>query len=164
MFPDEVYRQTTLYIPKGTEKLYTRFDGWREFLNIEEMDETEQPDIPGADKCATPTINYDNGKLTFNCTTEGVEYKYKIEAIDAKEGYGNDIQMTKTYKVSVYALKDGMNNSEPAIANIIVTGGKVGDINGDNDVNAADVVKLVNIIMSEERIKEGVFILKGWTG
>ena len=55
--------------------------------------------------------------------------------------------MTKTYKVSVYALKDGMNNSEPAIANIIVTGGKVGDINGDNDINAADVVKLVNIIM-----------------
>ncbi len=57
--------------------------------------------------------------------------------------------MTKTYKVSVYALKDGMNNSEPAIANIIVKGGKFGDINGDNDVNAADVVKLVNIIMSE---------------
>lgn len=40
-FPEEVYRNATLYIPKGTEKLYSRFDGWREFLKIVEMEEGE---------------------------------------------------------------------------------------------------------------------------
>lgn len=36
VFSTETYRKGTLYIPAGTEKLYTRFDGWREFLKIEE--------------------------------------------------------------------------------------------------------------------------------
>jgi hypothetical protein len=39
VFDENVYRQATLYIPKGTEKLYSRFDGWREFLNIVEMED-----------------------------------------------------------------------------------------------------------------------------
>ena len=37
IFSTNTYRKGTLYIPAGTKELYTRFDGWREFLKIEEM-------------------------------------------------------------------------------------------------------------------------------
>ena len=150
-FPDIVYRQSPLYIPAGTEKLYTRFDGWKEFLKIEEMDGSEGQEIPGADKCATPTIIYENNKLSFSCQTVGVEYKYKIESDDVKEGYGNDIKMTRDYKVTVTAIKDGMNNSDPAI--III--GKKGDVNGDNKVDVADHVALSDIIMGSGAKTDG---------
>lgn len=36
-FPENTLRKGTLYIPAGTKDLYTRFDGWREFLKIEEV-------------------------------------------------------------------------------------------------------------------------------
>lgn len=36
-FSNETYRQGTLYVPEGTKDLYSRFDGWRNFLNIVEM-------------------------------------------------------------------------------------------------------------------------------
>ena len=38
VFPNNVYRDAMLYIPSNTEKLYSRYDGWREFLKIEEME------------------------------------------------------------------------------------------------------------------------------
>ena len=36
-FSENTLRKGTLYIPAGTKDLYTRFDGWREFLKIEEV-------------------------------------------------------------------------------------------------------------------------------
>ena len=36
-FSTNTLRNGTLYIPAGTKDLYTRFDGWREFLKIEEV-------------------------------------------------------------------------------------------------------------------------------
>ena len=42
VFNENTCRNGTLYIPKGTKELYTRFDGWREFLKIVEAgDEPE---------------------------------------------------------------------------------------------------------------------------
>ena len=43
LFSEETYRQGVLYIPAGTKDYYTRFDGWREFLKIVEMDSSEEP-------------------------------------------------------------------------------------------------------------------------
>ena len=40
IFSNETYRNGTLYVPAGTKDLYIRFDGWREFLKIEEMGNT----------------------------------------------------------------------------------------------------------------------------
>ena len=36
-FSENTLREGTLYVPAGTKDLYTRFDGWREFLKIEEV-------------------------------------------------------------------------------------------------------------------------------
>ena len=35
-FPENACRNGTLYVPAGTKDLYIRFDGWRNFLHIEE--------------------------------------------------------------------------------------------------------------------------------
>ena len=118
VFPDEVYRQRPLYIPAGTENLYTRFDGWREFLKIVEMKESETPDIPGAEKCKAPTISYQNGKLVFECDTEGVTFVTDITDADIKKHYSETISLTATYKISVYATKEGYNNSDVITATL----------------------------------------------
>ena len=39
-FSKNTYNYGTLYVPKGTKDIYIRYDGWRDFYNIVEMDET----------------------------------------------------------------------------------------------------------------------------
>ena len=41
VFTENTYRQGTLYVPEGKERVYSRFDGWRNFLNIVEMSSEE---------------------------------------------------------------------------------------------------------------------------
>ena len=43
VFSQNTYRNGTLYIPQGTMSLYTRFDGWRNFLNIQEEEADGEP-------------------------------------------------------------------------------------------------------------------------
>ena len=41
VFTEDTYRVGTLYVPVGKERVYSRFDGWRNFLNIVEMTSEE---------------------------------------------------------------------------------------------------------------------------
>lgn len=55
------------------------------------------------------------------------------------------------YQVSVYATKDGYEDSDVATKEFTFgADGKIGDIDVDGNVNAADIVRLVNIIMSPQ--------------
>ena len=65
-------------------------------------------------KCAKPTIRYANGKLTYTCETEGVTFKYDIVDNDIQSGSGNEVQLSVTYFISVYATKAGYRDSEVA--------------------------------------------------
>ena len=130
-------------VPVGALEAYKTTAPWSGFKQIEAAEGNLPED---AEKCATPTIMFANGTLTFSCQTEGVEYKYKIESPDVKDGTGNDIKVSATYKVSVFAFKTGWKNSDTATLEITASG-KPGDANGDGVVNAADVVKTVNIIL-----------------
>lgn len=78
----------------------------------------EDGDTPTTQKCATPTISYTNGKLTFSCTTDGAECVTTISDADIKTHYGNEISLTATYTISVYATKTGYDNSETATATL----------------------------------------------
>ena len=95
-------------------------------------------------KCATPTISYNNGKLAFSCATDGVEFVSEITSDDIKKHYGNEISLTKTYKVSVYATKEGYENSDVATKEIKVDDG---DLNGDNILTITDVMILLDKIL-----------------
>jgi hypothetical protein len=69
-------------------------------------------------KCETPIISYNNGKLTFACSTEDATCQYSITDSDIKVGSGNEVLLSVTYNISVYATKAGYENSETATATL----------------------------------------------
>ena len=119
-FPQDVFYNTTLYVPKGTTDKYKSKDYWSKFLFIEEG-EPGSSTQPEEKKCATPTISYADKRLTFSCETEGVEYVYEIKDADIRKGYDAEVALTATYEISVYATKDGYENSDMATATLVWT-------------------------------------------
>ena len=114
---DNIFSEAKLYIPKGTTAMYKAKIPWSNFKYIiEENDITED-----AEKCQTPTISYSDKKLTFTSPTEGAKYHYTITDDDVKtEAYTEDgiINLSATYKISVYASADGYKNSNRATATL----------------------------------------------
>jgi hypothetical protein len=70
------------------------------------------------EKCEKPTISYNNGKLTYYCETEGAMCQSTITDADIKSYSSNEVQLTVTYNISVYATKAGYDNSETATATL----------------------------------------------
>ena len=112
-FNDDTYYNATLKVPDGTVDKYKAISGWSKFLFIE-----DSAGGSSTQKCATPTISYQSGKLVFNSATEGATCQYSITDTDIKAGSGNEVQLTVTYTVSVYATKIGYENSDVAEATL----------------------------------------------
>ena len=99
----------------------------------------------GSQKLGTPTISITNGVLKFDCGTDGAEYRYSITYPESKSNAtGNNIQLTQTCIISVYAIKAGYDRSDTTTKEI-----KNGDLNGDGNVDVGDHVELTNIIMAQ---------------
>ena len=103
-------------------------------------------------KCATPTIALVNNEIVFSCETTDVEFVSEVKCPDAGEYVSSSIPLTKTYIVSVYAKKEGFNDSDVAIKEINIggTGGIRGDVNEDGEVNVGDIVVISNIMSGNE--------------
>ena len=117
-FSQNTFMNATLYVPKGTIEKYKATSGWKDFLFIEEGTGPNGGETPETKTCATPIIDYQNGKLTFGCATEGATCQYTIADEDIKAGSGNEVQLAVTYTISVYATKAGYENSETATATL----------------------------------------------
>ena len=104
----------TLYVPAETYNDYRKSEPWSRFGTIMTLDGT----IPEVKKCATPTISYAGGRLTFNCETEDVKFSYSIKDDDITSGTGNEVTLTVTYNISVYATRDGYDDSDIAYATL----------------------------------------------
>ena len=104
--------ECTLNIPKGCSAAYQAAEQWKEFFFITEGEEGG-PVVPEK-VCATPTISYENGKLIFNCETEGAVCKSIITDDDIASFEANEVQLNVTYNISVYATKEGYKDSEVA--------------------------------------------------
>ena len=108
--------------------------------------------FPDVKKCATPTINFADGKLQFTCETEGVEFVSKVTLKDSDEGEyeGSSIPLATTYTVTVYATKEGYLDSGVATKdiNVVGIGGLRGDVNLDGEVGMPDVMFIVNYILN----------------
>ena len=128
----------TLYVPNGSKRAYETADYWKEFKEIIEM----------SDRCATPTISYKNGELTFDCETEGVKYVSTITAPESTGSDGKKIDLSKSFRVSVYATKEGYTDSDIATQDINIRGIK-GDVDGDGVVDVNDVQTTINIILKK---------------
>lgn len=104
----------TLHVPASSLTAYQAVAPWKNFERIVALGST----TPETYKCANPTIAYQNGKLTFNCTTEGATCQYTISDTDIKAGSGNELDLTATYNISVYATKSGYDNSDVVTATL----------------------------------------------
>ena len=112
--------ECTLNIPKGCSAAYQAAEQWKEFFFITEGEggEPVEPETPEEKVCATPTISYENGKLIFNCETEGTVCKSTITDDDIASFEANEVQLNVTYNISVYATKEGYKDSEVAKATL----------------------------------------------
>ena len=114
-FNDSYINYATLHVPSASVNAYRAADPWKNFKSVVNL---EGGDNPEPSKCATPTISYTNGTLTFNCDTEGAGCQYTISDNDIKSGVDNKVQLAVTYNISVYATKAGYENSDTATATL----------------------------------------------
>ncbi|MBO4810559.1 MAG: leucine-rich repeat domain-containing protein [Prevotella sp.] len=102
----------TLHVPAASIDLYRqKWGGFKEIMPIDESN-------LGAEKCATPTMCWQDGRLLFECDTEGAVCQSKISDDDVNTYSVNDIQLGLTYRVSVYASKEAYFNSDVATATL----------------------------------------------
>lgn len=98
---------------------YQNADQWKEFLFMEEGDESSSTPVePVVQKCAMPTISYAYGRLMFDCTTDGVTFKSEITTADIRSYDTNEVQLGVTYNISVYATKAGYEDSDVVTATL----------------------------------------------
>ncbi len=131
-----------LRVPAQSVEAYRQVKPWSDCWAIIDDD----MDI---EKCAKPTINFTNGKLSFSSATEGAVFVYDIETTgNNKVGAGEEVTLKPTCIVSVVATKPGYSNSEPATAELDLSGSGInGDLNADGNVDAVDITKLIEKIL-----------------
>lgn len=140
LFTNETYRFGTLYIPSGTKDLYIHFDGWREFLDIREIEEGATPAPNG--ECAVPTIIVMGNKFKFQCETPGAEFTSSLTT--EKNFTGDEVTMDSqetTYVLTVYATAPGYEQSKPAKYRFTMN---KSDVNQDGTVDVADIATIIN--------------------
>ena len=114
-FSKNTVNNATLYVPEGSIDKYRATSWWQIFVFIEEGTGGSNPP-PTPQKCEKPTISYMNGKLTFNCETEGAICHSTITDTDIKSYNDVEVQLSVTYNISIYATKAGYENSDVATA------------------------------------------------
>ena len=97
-------------------------------------------------KCATPTITSAEGKLKFTSATEGVTFVSTVTVGENFTSYEDEVPLTPVYRVSVYAKKEGYEDSEIATKDIDFRALR-GDVNDDGEITISDAVGIVNIIL-----------------
>ena len=103
----------TLHVPAEAINSYKTTKPWSSFGNIVTLDgEIVEPEEPEVKICATPTISYNNGKLSFECETEGAEFTTDVTCSDINKFYDSEINFSATYNISVYATAAGYENSD----------------------------------------------------
>jgi hypothetical protein len=103
------YENSVLIVPNGSKELYKQHPDWGRFRYIMEID---------GEKCATPTIIYEKGRLLFSCATEGAHFFSKITCDDCDEYTDCSINLSATYNISVYAIAKGFNDSDVLTATL----------------------------------------------
>ena len=116
-FANSYIEYATLHVPAASIELYKAKEPWSLF-GTKKATDGSTPEPPTPVICATPTISYAGGKLTFTSTTEGAECVATITDADIKTHYGNEVSLSATYVISVYATKAGCDNSEIATATL----------------------------------------------
>lgn len=107
----------TLHVPAGAIEAYQETEPWSRFRTIVALEGTTDgvPDFP---VCAMPTIDYGNGRLSFESETEGVSFVSDITSTDICKHYDAEVDLSVAYTVKVYATKEGYEDSEVVTATL----------------------------------------------
>ncbi len=94
-------------------------------------------------------MSFANGKLMFDCETEGVEFVPSVSLVDMQDN--SQLELLSVYRFSVYAKKEGYVDSDALAVNIDLN--KLnGDINHDGQYTIADAVAIVNNILNDKTV------------
>jgi hypothetical protein len=113
IFNDNSFYNATLFVPAGTTNKYKDTNGWKDFVFMEESG--EKPETP---TCEAPVISYQTGSLTFTSATEEALCVCTVKTPDVGTFISNSHFLSATYYISVYATKDGYNNSDTVKATL----------------------------------------------
>ena len=114
IFKDSYIEYATLHVPSSAISYYQTTAPWSGFGTIKALEGTDV----GTKKCETPTISFADGKLSFSCATEEVEYVSEVTCSDVRKYYSNEINLAACYDISVTAMKTGYSNSDIATATL----------------------------------------------
>jgi hypothetical protein len=103
-----------LSVPEKSITAYQETSPWSKFATFKTLT-GEDVEVK---TCATPTISYSNGEISFGCETEGVEFVSSISNSDIANYNTSKININVTYTISVYATKNGCKDSEVAKATL----------------------------------------------
>ena len=81
IFKDSYIEYATLHVPSSAISYYQTTEPWSRFGTIKALEGTDVE----TKKCETPTISFVDGKLTFSCATEGVEYVSEVTCSDVNK-------------------------------------------------------------------------------
>ncbi len=101
----------TLHVPEEAINSYKATAPWSSFGTVVTLD-GEDIIEPEVKICAMPTVSYSDGKLLFECETEGAEFITDVTCSDIKKFYDSEIAFSATYNISVYATATGYENSD----------------------------------------------------
>lgn len=141
----------TLHVPAASADNYYSTT-WTNFGETDKMVSEELP------TCAAPEIVYNSGTVSFTCATEGVEYNSSVEYVENEFNNVSEYPAPSHFRVKVVAVKKGYIPSETAVQEFTLPGYvdvktgeyKQGDVNKDGNVNIADNVKLLEIILPNQ--------------
>lgn len=137
---------TKLYVLSKSKYNYSRANGWKDLTNIY--------NIP---KCSTPTIKIEKGLVKFYCETEGVQFVSSLTASDVYESTQDFVKLSPTYNITVFARKEGWEDSYKYTEKITFDNSKImeGDIDGDGQLTIKDVTKLIDKILKDSTSPNG---------
>ena len=116
----------TLHVPAEAINYYKTTEPWSNFGTIVTIEDIE------LNKCATPTVKYNNGKVSIECETEGAEFVTSVTNDYINTYYTSSFELAAEYRVSVYATAAGHKNSETV--NVTLCWIDNGGCNNENSV------------------------------
>lgn len=134
--------QTVLHVPYELLEQYRTTLPWSEFKEI----------VPLAlPQCEAPTITLlPDGRVKVESATEGATCVTNVTACNEEPLTGSEIGLNESlvlYTVTSYATAEGYEDSEVTTATFRWNGSN-NDVNGDGQVNVADVTALIGIILN----------------
>ena len=113
-FYKSMIEYSTLVVPESALLAYMTTYPWSGFGTFRTVEETEVE----TKKCETPTIAFNDGKLTFACATDDVEYISEVTSADISKYYTAEVALTACYDITVKATKTGYGDSGVATAKL----------------------------------------------